>query len=141
MCETKRKFLGIDYGDFTIGLAIFDVETDYIYPYKTIYRDRANVLRKSIREIVEIVDKENITDIVIGYPINMDDTEGDRVEKVKKFKNLLECKLEASIVESCRGCKPCARALTKRACRANATPERSDKVLLGCKVPLGCEPE
>ncbi|MBQ7743381.1 MAG: pre-16S rRNA-processing nuclease YqgF [Lachnospiraceae bacterium] len=99
--------MGIDYGDFTIGLAIFDVETDYIYPYKTIYRDRANVLRKSIREIVEIVDKENITDIVIGYPINMDDTEGDRVEKVKKFKNLLECKLEASIVESCRGCKPC----------------------------------
>ena len=95
--------MGIDYGDFTIGLAIFDVETDYIYPYKTIYRDRANVLRKSIREIVEIVDKENITDIVIGYPINMDDTEGDRVEKVKKFKTLLEHKLGTPVVENRRG--------------------------------------
>ncbi len=95
--------MGIDYGDFTIGLAIFDVETDYIYPYKTIYRDRANVLRKSIREIVEIVDKENITDIVIGYPLNMDDTEGDRVEKVKKFKTLLEHKLGTPVVENRRG--------------------------------------
>ena len=95
--------MGIDYGDFTIGLVIFDVETDYIYPYKTIYRDRANVLRKSIREIVEIVDKENITDIVIGYPINMDDTEGDRVEKVKKFKTLLEHKLGTPVVENRRG--------------------------------------
>ena len=85
----KRKILGIDYGDFTIGLAIFDLETDFIYPYKTIFRAKANVLRKSIREIAEIVKTENITDIVIGLPLNADGSEGDRVEKVKSFAHML----------------------------------------------------
>ena len=86
----KKKVLGIDYGDFSIGLAIFDLETDFIFPYKTIFRDKANVLRKSIREIIEIIKVENITDIVIGLPLNADGTEGDRVEKVKNFAHMLE---------------------------------------------------
>lgn len=85
----KRKILGIDYGDFTIGLAIFDLETDFIYPYRTIFRAKANILRKSIREITETVKTENITDIVIGLPLNADGSEGDRVDKVKHFTNML----------------------------------------------------
>ena len=85
----KRKILGIDYGDFTIGLAVFDLEIDFIYPYKTIFRAKANVLRKSIREIAEIVKTENITDIVIGLPLNADGSEGDRVEKVNSFARML----------------------------------------------------
>lgn len=86
----KKKILGIDYGDFTIGLAIFDLGNDFIYPYKTIFRKKANVLRKSIREIVDIIKVESITDIVIGLPLNTDGTEGDRVEKVKSFANMLK---------------------------------------------------
>ncbi len=86
----KRKILGIDYGDFSIGLAIFDVETDFIFPYKTIFRDKANILRKSIREIIDIIKVENITDIVIGLPLNADGTDGERVEKVKKFAKMLQ---------------------------------------------------
>ena len=86
----KRKILGIDYGDFSIGLAIFDVETDFIFPYKTIFRDKANILRKSIREIIDIIKVENITDIVIGLPLNADGTEGERVEKVKNFAKMLQ---------------------------------------------------
>ena len=86
----KRKILGIDYGDFSIGLAIFDLETDFIYPLKTIFRAKANVIRKSIREIVEIVKAENVTDIVVGLPLNADGTAGERVEKVKTFAHMLE---------------------------------------------------
>ena len=85
----KRKILGIDYGDFSIGLAVFDLETDFIYPLKTIFREKANILRKSIREIVEIANTENITDIVIGLPLNADGSEGDRVDKVKNFARML----------------------------------------------------
>ena len=93
MPKNKEKILGIDYGDFTIGLAIFDVETDFIYPYKTILRKQANVLRKSLREIIDIVDKEKITKIVVGNPLNLDGTTGERVEKVKIFVKMLNDKL------------------------------------------------
>ena len=95
----KRKILGIDYGDFSIGLAIFDLEVDFIYPVKTIFRDKANVLRKSIREIVDIIKQKEVTDIVIGLPLNEDGTEGERVEKVKNFAKMLKNGLNAICVE------------------------------------------
>ena len=94
MSVNKNKILGIDYGDFSIGLAIFDFETKFCYPYKTIFREKANILRKSLREIIDIIKKEKIIEVVIGYPLNMDDTEGDRVEKVKTFAKMLGTKLE-----------------------------------------------
>ena len=95
----KRKILGIDYGDFSIGLAIFDLEVDFIYPVKTIFRDKANVLRKSIREIVDIIKQKEVTDVVIGLPLNADGTEGERVEKVKNFAKMLKNALNAICVE------------------------------------------
>ena len=106
MCANKKKSLGIDYGDFTIGLAILDTETDFIYPYKTICRERAGAIKKSIREIIDIISNEGITEIVIGYPLNMDDSEGERTEKVKVFKEELEKRLIESM--NCRSelCEP-----------------------------------
>ena len=86
----KKRILGIDYGDFTIGLAIFDLETNFIYPYKTIFRSRASAIKKSVREIVGVIYEEGISDIVIGYPLNADGTEGERVEKVKEFAKKIE---------------------------------------------------
>lgn len=92
----SKKILGIDYGDFTIGLAVFIVEQDFIFPYKTIWREKANILRKSLREIIDIIIKENITTIVVGLPLNMDDTKGDRVNKVETFVKLLKTKIDAN---------------------------------------------
>ena len=58
----------------------------------------------------------------------MDDTEGDRVEKVKRFKTLLEHKLGTPVVENRRDCKPAPR----RGCKpCEPAPRR------GCKP---CEP-
>ena len=90
------KILGIDYGDFYIGTAIFDKKTDFTYPYKTLNRKKSNVLRKSIRELIEIIEAENIDLVVIGYPINMDDTLGERVLKVKTFAKMLLNKIKNS---------------------------------------------
>ena len=108
MSVNKNKILGIDYGDFSIGLAIFDFDTKFCYPYKTIFREKANILRKSLREIIDIIEKEKITEVVIGYPLNMDDTEGERVEKVKTFAKMLNTKIECLGDTNRRGehCEP-----------------------------------
>lgn len=95
-----KKILGIDYGDFSIGLAVFDLENDFIYPLKTIFRHKANVLRASLREIVEIVLNEGICKIVVGLPLNFDGSEGDRVEKVKAFAKMLDTKVKSSVNEN-----------------------------------------
>lgn len=95
MQDVFKKILGIDFGDFTIGLAIFDEKTNFTFPYKTLYRSKANILRKSIREIIEIIFDEKITQVVIGYPLNFDGTEGERVKKTKVFAEMLAKKIDA----------------------------------------------
>lgn len=91
------KILGIDYGSLTIGLAIYDVETDFIYPLKTIKRTRENILRESLREIADIIDKEKISKIVIGFPLSMDDSTNDRTELTKSFADKLKLRISPDI--------------------------------------------
>lgn len=92
-----NKILGIDYGSLTIGLAIFDVDTDFVYPLKTIKRPRENILRESLREISDIVDKEKISKVVIGFPLSMDDTTNDRTELTKSFADKLKLRISPDI--------------------------------------------
>lgn len=91
------RYLGIDYGDLRIGLAIYDSSVDFIYPYKTLIRKRPNVLRKNINEIVDIIESENINKIVLGLPLNIDDSIGYRVEVTELFSKMLKMKLDPDI--------------------------------------------
>ena len=59
------KILGIDYGDISIGLAIFDIQIDFIYPVKTIFRKRKNALRKSLVEIEKVISEYSIYGIIL----------------------------------------------------------------------------
>ena len=92
-----NKILGIDYGSLTIGLAVYDVDTDFVYPLKTIKRSRENIIRESMREIKEIIENEKITKIVIGYPLSMDDSTNDRTELTKNFANKLKQRINPAI--------------------------------------------
>lgn len=91
------KILGLDYGSLTIGLAIYDIETDFIYPLKTIKRPRENILRESLRELADIIDKEKISKIVIGFPLSMDDSLNDRTELTKSFADKLKLRISTDI--------------------------------------------
>ena len=87
------KILGIDYGNKTIGLAIFNVDFDFIYPYKILYREKENVLRKNIRELILIIKTEEIKNIVVGLPYVDTLKDNSQVLKVKKFIKMLKSKL------------------------------------------------
>ena len=93
MLKTNKKILSIDYGDKSIGLSLYDIETDFFSPYKTIYRDRKNILRKSLREIVDIIILNNVSIVVIGLPLNEDGTENDRCKFTREFRELLNNRL------------------------------------------------
>ena len=85
MLKTNLKILGIDYGDKTIGLSLYDIDTDFFSPYKTIYREKSNVLRKSLREIIDIIKENNVSSIVVGIPLNEDGSENQRSGLTKEF--------------------------------------------------------
>ena len=94
----NQKIMGLDYGDFSIGIALYDIDTDFLYPYKTLWRKKSNVLRQNLREIIEIMDIENVSMIVVGLPLTISaDTsryeKNERTAKVECFVEVLSKKV------------------------------------------------
>lgn len=62
-----------------------------------IRREKPGKLRQTIARIEEIVQEYGVERIVLGYPKNMNNTEGDRCEKTVQFKEMLEQRLHLPI--------------------------------------------
>ncbi|MDR1366961.1 MAG: Holliday junction resolvase RuvX [Puniceicoccales bacterium] len=80
-------YLGIDYGTKRIGLSVGDSVLNFVVPIKAIRVTGKNNTAKKIAEIVKL---REIHKIIIGYPINMDDTIGTKAKEVDYFVHLLE---------------------------------------------------
>ncbi len=91
------RILGLDYGSKTVGVAMTDALGMTVQPYKTIQRDRESKLRQTLSEIAEIVEQYQIEKIVMGLPLNMDDTEGDRASKTRDFAEKLKLRVAVPI--------------------------------------------
>ncbi|MFT6332778.1 MAG: putative Holliday junction resolvase [Lentimonas sp.] len=78
----KGRMIGLDVGTKTIGVSICD---DHWY----ISSPKTTIIRKSNAEdfvkIKQIIDESKIVGIVVGLPLNMDDSESKMSEFVRKF--------------------------------------------------------
>ena len=76
------KIMAIDYGDAHTGVAISDA-TATLAGYSTVIDSRkADVVTA---EICRLVQEHGVTEMVLGYPKNMDGTVGPRAEKAAAF--------------------------------------------------------
>ena len=91
------RILGLDYGTKTVGVAISDPLLLTAQELETITRNRASALRHTLVRIKEICDEYQVEKIILGYPRNMDDSEGFRCEDTLEFKKLLEKRLTIPI--------------------------------------------
>ncbi len=79
------RVMGLDYGDKTVGVAISDELLITAQPIETVERERTNKLRKTYQRIEALIDEYEVEKIVLGRPLNMNGTEGDRVELTEAF--------------------------------------------------------
>lgn len=81
------RILGVDYGDKRMGLAISDINeflaSGICDVYPTGLHDAAN-------KIVTAAKENNAGKIVLGLPLNMNGTKGDRAEKSELIKTYIE---------------------------------------------------
>ena len=84
------RILGLDFGSKTVGVAVSDGLLLTAQGVETIERKDENKLRKTCARIEELIAEYEITEIVLGLPKNMNNTEGERVEKTKVFGEMLE---------------------------------------------------
>jgi len=80
------RILGLDYGDKRIGVAISDAFGWSAHALETISRTNPIDHKSSIARIAQIAASNDVSIIALGYPKNMDNTEGIRCEKTLIFK-------------------------------------------------------
>ena len=80
------RFLGIDFGEKRVGLALSDRSKLIASPYKTLNYFNENDLVNQLREIV--IDN-NVENFVLGLPINMKGEDTKQTKKVRNFKKSL----------------------------------------------------
>ena len=92
------RILGLDYGSKTVGVAVSDELLFTAQGLEIVRRQSPNKLRQSLARIEEIIKEYNVERIVLGYPKNMNNTEGERCEKTKEFKEMLERRTGLNVI-------------------------------------------
>ena len=77
------RILGLDFGDKTIGVAVSDPLGWTAQGVEIIKRDNPQEFKKCMRRLAEIIEQYQVDTIVLGYPKNLDNSEGERCEKTK----------------------------------------------------------
>lgn len=84
------RILGLDFGSKTVGVAVSDALLLTAQGVEIVRRQSPNKLRQTLARIEEIIEEYEVDRIVLGYPKNMNNTEGERCEKTKEFKEMIE---------------------------------------------------
>lgn len=91
------RILGLDYGSKTVGVALTDELGIIASPLETIEREPESKIRPTLRRIEELIQKYEVSFIVLGYPLTMNGNRGERAVKTEKFKELLEKRLGSGV--------------------------------------------
>ncbi len=81
------RIMAIDYGDARTGVAISD-PTGLLAGYTTVIHTRK--AEQAAGEIARLVKERGVEELVMGFPRNMDGTEGPRAELYRSFAGLVE---------------------------------------------------
>ena len=79
------RLMGLDYGNVHVGVALSDELGMTAYPLEVIKRKDSNKLRKTFARIEEIAREYKVDKIIIGLPLNMNDSESEISKTVIDF--------------------------------------------------------
>ncbi len=91
----RGKLLGLDLGTKTIGVAISDGMRYSATPLETIRRSKFTA---DAERLIALIAENQAVGIVLGLPLNMDGSEGPRVQSTRAFARNLANKVSIPIV-------------------------------------------
>lgn len=83
------RAIGLDFGSKTVGVAVTDDLGLTAVSLEIIRREREGHLRKTCARIEEIIRERGTDTIVLGLPLNMNGSEGERAKKTREFADML----------------------------------------------------
>lgn len=93
--DIMGRYLGIDYGEKRVGIAISDPTHIIAQPF-TVIENRSR--KYLIEELKKIVDLQNVSKIVLGLPITMKGGDSRKTREVRKFAKMLSEKLNLEVL-------------------------------------------
>ena len=84
------RILGLDFGSKTVGVAVSDPLLITAQGVEIITRKSSSKLRQTLARLEALIAEYGVDTIVLGYPRNMNNTEGERCEKTKEFQEMLQ---------------------------------------------------
>jgi putative Holliday junction resolvase len=82
MAGGEGRLLGVDYGERRTGIAISDESRTIAFPRETLECPRPE---QAAAAVARIAAAERVAGIVVGWPVNMNGTEGPRTERTRQF--------------------------------------------------------
>ncbi len=93
--QLPGRFMGLDIGEKTIGIAFSDELGYTAQPFDTIKRKNLSL---DLEAIGKLIDNKNISTVVVGLPKNMNGTLGRQARLVTAFSKKLEQAVKVPLV-------------------------------------------
>lgn len=90
-----ERYMGLDVGTKTVGVALSDPMFMIATAHKTIKRTN---IETDLDEIVKIIDQFSVSKIIVGMPYNMNKTIGPQGQRVMSFVDLLKKRIDNEII-------------------------------------------
>ena len=79
----KERWMGLDYGTKTVGVAVSDALGITAQGVETVTRKSNKKLRQTLARIEALIEEYEVSKVVLGLPKNMNNTLGERAEETK----------------------------------------------------------
>ncbi len=83
--EKATKYLAIDYGEKRIGIAVSDESKKYSFSREHLLNDNS-----LYNKLLDLIKEENVSRIIIGYPLNFKSEKTIQTLKTEEFRSNLE---------------------------------------------------
>ena len=93
MCP--QRYIGIDYGEKRIGLAVADEELMLAVPHRVF--ELSGNLEEDMEHLALIV-KSEADMVIIGLPLSKDGTEGPMAQRVRQFAEDLQHRIDLPVI-------------------------------------------
>ena len=94
----KERWMGLDYGTKTVGVAVSDALGITAQGVETVTRKSNKKLRQTLARIEALIEEYEVSKVVLGLPKNMNNTLGERAEETKEFQAMIQRRTGLEVV-------------------------------------------
>lgn len=96
----KQVWMGVDLGNARVGIALSD--SDLLLAHPEGHIKVSGDYFYAIEDVIALIEDNDVSRVVVGYPLQLDGTEGKSAKKAKRWARALSKKLDDYFIQGVR---------------------------------------